>query len=247
MSFQGKSKSYEGFRGQDNTKGWNTVQFGHDKLKYHQRGELKESSGKDLRVAARDGNYSRIKDLVRAGADVNQQGGSHKHTALHYASRFGHLECMEALLKVKADPNISNIDGRTALHWAAANGTAAACDLLVRAGAKPGARNKDGMTSLELANHFNNAQVIPILRQSCGLGKEENPVSAERIGVWGGKDVPQAPAGAKHNKHFGRDEVSVQRVGVWHNSWAHYDTVVTPNDRRHRYNEKGERYNHGIH
>lgn len=79
-----------------------------------------------------------------------------------------------------------------------------------------------------------------------GLGKDEHDVCAERVGVWGGKDVAQAPAGQRHNKHFGKDEVSVQRVGVWHNSWAHYPTVVTPNDRRHKY-ANGERFNHGIH
>lgn len=170
--------------------------------------------------------------------------------------------------------------------------------MLLNAGAKVGARNRDGMTALELANHFNNAQTIPVLRRHAvspllgvnsphrlaqlhqhnhflwhiqnflsesrfshasrlprdcdcgfclqGLGKEENAVCAERIGVWGGKDVAQAPAGRKHNKHFGREEVSVQRVGVWHNSWAHYDTVVTPNDRRHKYGQ-GEKFNHGIH
>jgi len=82
--------------------------------------------------------------------------------------------------------------------------------------------------------------------QRQGLGKDEHDVCAERVGVWGGKDVAQAPAGQKHNKHFGKEEVSVQRVGVWHNSWAHYPTVVTPNDRRHKY-AHGERYNHGIH
>lgn len=97
-------------------------QFGHDRLKYHDRRDLKQSGSKELRVAARDGNYSRIKDLVRGGADVNDRGGSHGNTALHYAARFGHLNCIDTLLRLRADPNIVNDDGRTALHWAAANG-----------------------------------------------------------------------------------------------------------------------------
>mmetsp|Transcript_8705 Transcript_8705/g.17103 ORF Transcript_8705/g.17103 Transcript_8705/m.17103 type:complete len:116 (+) Transcript_8705:342-689(+) len=103
------------------------------------------------------------------------------------------------------------------------------------------------MTALELAEHFNNAQTIAVLRGSANLPPDEHAVCAERVGVFGGRDVPQAPAGAAHNKHIGAGgEVSVQRVGVWHNSWAHYRTVVTPNDRRHKYNDdKAERYNHG--
>ena len=52
--------------------------------------------------------------------------------------------------------------GRTPLHWAAANGTACAVDTLLRAGANQRIRNADGMTALELANHFNNAQTIPV-------------------------------------------------------------------------------------
>jgi len=121
--------------------------------------------------------------------------------------------------------------GRTALHWAAANGTASAVDCLLRAGANQRIRNRDGMTPLELANHFNNSQTIAVLRGHANLGKAEDDVAVERVGVWGGCDVPNAPAGRRHNKHLGEGECSVQRVGVWHNSWAHYDTVVTPNDR----------------
>jgi len=121
--------------------------------------------------------------------------------------------------------------GRTALHWAAANGTASAVDLLLRAGANQRIRNRDGMTPLELANHFNNSQTIAVLRGHANLGKAEDDVAVERVGVWGVCDVPNAPAGRRHNKHLGEGECSVQRVGVWHNSWAHYDTVLTPNDR----------------
>ena len=57
--------------------------------------------------------------------------------------------------------------GRTPLHWAAANGTACAVDTLLRAGANQRIRNADGMTALELANHFNNAQTIPVCARAC--------------------------------------------------------------------------------
>jgi hypothetical protein len=57
-------------------------------------------------------------------------------------------------------------------------------------------------------------------RLTACLGKDESHVPAERVGVWGGRDIPQAPAGRAHNKHLGNGECSVQRVGVWHNSWV---------------------------
>ena len=186
--------------------------------------------------------------LANKGVDVNKAGSSHRNTALHYAARFGHLHCIDTLLRLRADPNLQNSEGRTPLHWAASNGTARAVQLLIDGRAKTHIRGRDGMTALELATHFNNAQTIPVLRAAAHLGKDEHDVCAERVGVWGGRDVPQAPAGGAHNRHLGRDEVSVQRVGVWHNSWAHYDTVKTPNDRRHKYQgEGGGRYGHGRH
>jgi len=66
-------------------------------------------------VAHQDGDFCRIQRLVQRGLDVNQAGGSHKHNALHYAARFGHLETIETLLKSRADPNLQNADGRTPL------------------------------------------------------------------------------------------------------------------------------------
>mmetsp|Transcript_57083 Transcript_57083/g.150428 ORF Transcript_57083/g.150428 Transcript_57083/m.150428 type:complete len:166 (-) Transcript_57083:90-587(-) len=109
------------------------------------------------------------------------QNDSHKHTALHYASRFGHTDCIEVLLRARADPNMRNNDGSSPLHWAASNGTAASCIMLLKHGADPSLRNRDGMTPLELATHFNNAQSIHALRQGARLGPEEHPVAAVYI------------------------------------------------------------------
>jgi ankyrin repeat protein len=35
-------------------------------------------------------------------AYVSKQGGSHRHTALHYAARFGHVASIETLIKARA-------------------------------------------------------------------------------------------------------------------------------------------------
>jgi len=102
--------------------------------------------------------------LANQGVDVNKAGSSHRNTALHYAARFGHLHCIDTLLRLRADPNLQNSEGRTPLHWAASNGTARAVQLLIDGRAKTHIRGRDGMTALELATHFNNAQTIPVLR-----------------------------------------------------------------------------------
>mmetsp|Transcript_12210 Transcript_12210/g.42527 ORF Transcript_12210/g.42527 Transcript_12210/m.42527 type:complete len:256 (-) Transcript_12210:1351-2118(-) len=242
--FSGHEASLDGHRGHNNIREWRTEAFGHDKLKLLNRQPHKPDVGREIRIAAKAGDHARIEALASKG-DINETGGSHGHTALHYAARFGHVRAMQSLLRLKADPNARNDDGRTALHWAAANGTAAACELLLSHKGDPRIRNKDGMTPLELAVHFNNAQAIAILRNFSQTQEDDDDVCAERVGVWGGRNIPQAPAGSRHNRHLGAGEVSIQRVGVWHESWAHYDTIITPKDRRHRRNEGEKHYNHG--
>lgn len=243
--FNGHKASIAGNRGHDNIDAWQdrAGTYGHDRLKLNKREKLAVDLNKLLRMAAKEGDGGRCGALIKSGADVHKMGGSHRNTPLHYAARFGHLHCIHALLQGKADPNMQNGDGRTALHWAAANGTASAVDMLVKGGANQRVRNKDGMTALELASHFNNTQTMAALRRHANLPPDDAG-HVERVGIWGGKDIPQAPAGRAHNKHLGHDECSVQRVGVWHNSWCHYDTVVTPNDRRHKYQDQPH-FNHG--
>jgi len=75
------------------------------------REKLAIDKDKLLRLAAKEGDDGRCAALVQKGANVNKVGGSHKHTALHYAARFGHLRTLHTLLQLKADPNIKNGDG----------------------------------------------------------------------------------------------------------------------------------------
>jgi len=75
------------------------------------REKLHIDRDKMLRLAAKDGDDGRCVALIQKGASVNKVGGSHRHTAMHYAARNGHVRCMDALIKCKADPNIQNGDG----------------------------------------------------------------------------------------------------------------------------------------
>ena len=70
---------------------------------------------KMLRLAAKEGDDGRCTALVHKGANINKVGGSHRHTALHYAARFGHLRCLDTLLRVS--PRQTNL--KVCLHFAA--------------------------------------------------------------------------------------------------------------------------------
>ena len=56
-----------------------------------------------LIIASRRGNLPIVRELIKAGADVNLQDMV-KLTALIYASEEGHLEIVEELIKVETDP-----------------------------------------------------------------------------------------------------------------------------------------------
>jgi len=114
--FSGHEASLDGHRGHNNIREWRTEAFGHDKLKLLNRQPHKPDVGREIRIAAKAGDHARIEALASKG-DINETGGSHGHTALHYAARFGHVRAMQSLLRLKADPNARNDDGRTALHW----------------------------------------------------------------------------------------------------------------------------------
>jgi ankyrin repeat protein len=93
-----------------------------------------------LLYAAFWGNAKCVTALLRAGADPNVKARADKdgnpdvkirfyrwnknlrgdnYTALHYAAKQGHAECVQALLETNANPNVQNREGHTALHYAA--------------------------------------------------------------------------------------------------------------------------------
>ena len=68
---------------------------------------------------ARDGHLQEVRDLLRAGANVNAKRDDDGSTALYVASFNGHLEVVRELLQNnKVDVNLQTTDGRTALDIA---------------------------------------------------------------------------------------------------------------------------------
>lgn len=85
----------------------------------------------DVCTAAYQGDYDKLEDLLATGDESNLFNGDlNQHhssvTALHMAAMMGQTECVELLLKAKADPHVRECmaygkdpeDGKTALDYA---------------------------------------------------------------------------------------------------------------------------------
>jgi ankyrin repeat protein len=95
-----------------------------------------------LWAAARFGRLERMKELLAAGANVNQPPPhSHRETPLFLAVNAGHLEAVKLLLQYKADPNrpSENDTYPSPLHEAVARGDPEFVRLLTANGALPNA------------------------------------------------------------------------------------------------------------
>ena len=100
--------------------------------------------------AAASGNIEKIRELIKAGADVNEKN-SHSFSALMIAARTGNIDMMKVLIDAKADVNESD-DGFTALMAAIAYGRIDAVKYLIEAKADVNAKTSDGDTALMYAS-----------------------------------------------------------------------------------------------
>ncbi|XP_067441904.1 double zinc ribbon and ankyrin repeat-containing protein 1 isoform X3 [Thunnus thynnus] len=82
-----------------------------------------------LAVAVVNGHHDVLPVLVQQGADINQQSGQMKNTALHEAAALGSegLQCAEVLLSCKAGLRRRNAAGQTAYDVAVSSG----CNVMV--------------------------------------------------------------------------------------------------------------------
>ncbi|CAK9078907.1 unnamed protein product [Durusdinium trenchii] len=88
------------------------------------------SASAALQTWAAKGQVERLPMLLEAGAD--DLAGI---TALHLASRNGHLAMVDALLAQRAEVNVADLEGVTPLHWAAQQGHSEVVMALLKAGA----------------------------------------------------------------------------------------------------------------
>ncbi|XP_031493975.1 protein arginine N-methyltransferase 2 [Nymphaea colorata] len=92
-----------------------------------------ENEGEKLCAAVRDGDHSRVEQLVRGGADVSCFDGS-GFTPLMHAAENGHASIVKLLLEYGAPWNALNPSGQSAGDLAMESGHQEAFDLLLNAG-----------------------------------------------------------------------------------------------------------------
>jgi ankyrin repeat protein len=91
------------------------------------------------------------------------------------AARQGNVASMRALLKEKANPNITEPDGTTPLHYAVRENNVEAVDLLLAARADARAANRYGVTPLWVACTNGNASIIERLIKAGADPNAANP------------------------------------------------------------------------
>lgn len=111
-------------------------------------GELNQG----LIQAAVNGDEFRVSELIRDGADPNFQSKTDGKTALFHACSENNVECVQALLAAKADPELEDTLGFRPLHWAAQKGDGlGVVRALLEGGADVDALNRKKQTALNMA------------------------------------------------------------------------------------------------
>ncbi|MBI4650359.1 ankyrin repeat domain-containing protein [Candidatus Desantisbacteria bacterium] len=106
-----------------------------------------------LLVACRDGHYEIVKELLKAGANVNVTEPTFGAVPLHKATYNGHAN-ITALLVKQSGININfqgPSNGYTPLHDALWHGYADCSEILINAGARLDLKGHDGKTPLDIA------------------------------------------------------------------------------------------------
>ncbi|KAM9175187.1 ankyrin repeat domain-containing protein 39 [Mergus octosetaceus] len=115
-------------------------------------------------AAARDGDEPRVLQLLERRGEPSETDTA-GYTALHYASRNGHLGVCRLLLQRGARCDARTPGGATALHRACYCGHLAVVRLLLAHGADPAAADGDGRTGLHKAAECGHRDVCALLLQ----------------------------------------------------------------------------------
>lgn len=128
----------------------------------------------NLQFAAATGDNQKVRDAIRAGADVNapeEIAAGVKFAVktgdypLHMAAEAGKVDTVNLLLDA-ANPEYKNLIGSTALHRAAAQNHPDVVKELLTLGASLHATNKIGNTALHIASYCGYLDVAKVLLDS---------------------------------------------------------------------------------
>uniref|UniRef100_A0A663EQS3 Ankyrin repeat domain 39 n=1 Tax=Aquila chrysaetos chrysaetos TaxID=223781 RepID=A0A663EQS3_AQUCH len=138
--------------------------------------------------AARDGDEPRVLQLLERRGEPSQPDLA-GYTALHYASRNGHLGVCRLLLQRGARCDARTPGGATPLHRASYCGHLAVARLLLDHGADPAATDEDGRTSLHKAaeqGHRGALRPLPAAQPGVGRHPRRQGSATPRRGRPGG-------------------------------------------------------------
>lgn len=93
---------------------------------------------------------------------------------LNLAVERGHIESVEMLLWLGADPNLQDPWGGTALHQAASKSAYSIIDVLVKAGADPYLKNENGYSSYDIAQLYDDFDTAEALSGNFNEGSMES-------------------------------------------------------------------------
>ena len=120
-----------------------------------------------------DGAVAHMRDLLAAGANLEERHPLHNATALHAAASSGNTAACRLLVDAGCNLNAVNKDGDTALHGAAYWGHLGACKLLVESGADGYISNKRDERAADWANRAGKEECVSYLRKFQGGGTGE--------------------------------------------------------------------------
>ena len=123
---------------------------------------------KDIIKAAKTGNATRIRELLKADASLIRARDTDGSTPLHCAVWKGHDEIVTLLLESGADVTAHNENGHwgtTPLHAAAHSNRSAIAQLLIEHGADIEAKDLNGKTPLHHTTFHNARAAANLLRK----------------------------------------------------------------------------------
>ena len=107
--------------------------------------------------ASVEGDSEAVKNFLAGGTvDVNSQDKIFGETALHQASKNGHMGIVELLLSSNADPTMKTKVGKTPMHYASTQGHINIMKLLYDTGADLKAQDMHLLTPLHEVNILKN-------------------------------------------------------------------------------------------
>ncbi|KAL7423967.1 hypothetical protein Q5752_001552 [Cryptotrichosporon argae] len=124
---------------------------------------VQASAGKNIWVAASDGDIERVRTLVEAGQSPNALDAN-SYSPMHAAASYSHLELLDYLVSVGGDPNLADADGETPLFVVE---TLEAARWLVAHGTDAAHVNEEGRTAADVVEE-DYADVAAFLRATMG-------------------------------------------------------------------------------